>query len=115
MSTLADYNDEMMLYWLGHGSNPRYDVSHLLPTIKDSNQITVYRAVSARIRDATTIRPGDYVTPSKSYAVDHARFNLGGWRGRRHRMLQLVVRLDELEPADGPCEFWYVPKPPTKD
>lgn len=108
MNTLADYNDEMMAYWLGHGGNPRYDVSYLLPAIKDTNQITIYRTVPANIRGAV-IRPGDYVAVSENYARQHAYNNLGGWQKRRSHMLQKIVGLDELEPAN-PCEFWYRPR-----
>ena len=107
MNTLADYNDEMAAYWLGRGT--RYDMSHLLPTILTAGQVMVYRTVPANIRTATMIRHGDYVAVSENYARDHAHSNLGGWQGRRSRLLQKIVRSDELEPAN-PCEFWYWPK-----
>lgn len=108
MTTLADYDDEMAAYWLGRGGNPRYDVSHLLPAARDAGRITIYRTVPASIR-GSVIRPGDYVAVSENYARQHAHANLGGWQGRRARLLTKVVGLDELEPAN-PCEFWYRPR-----
>lgn len=98
----------MQAYWLGRGT--RYDLSSTLPLLRQTGRVTVYRSVPAAIAEATEIRPGDYVSTSRAYAVQHAYANLGGHLGHKHRMLKQTVGLDELEPADGPCEFWYRPR-----
>lgn len=108
MSALADYDADMVTYWLGAGGDPRWDESRLLPAALAGERLAVYRTVPAGVGDA--IRPGDYVTVSRAYALHHAECNLGGWLGCATVLLVGSAHPDELEPASGPVEFFYRPR-----
>lgn len=108
MSVLADYNERAILDWLWRG-HPRYDSSHLLPKVLAGERLAIYRTVPSDVVNPT-IRPGDYVTVSREYALDHAYSNLGGHLGRTSTLLEGTAYPDELEPADGPVEFFYTPR-----
>ena len=105
---LADYDDAMVLHWLGAGGDPRWDESHLLPAVRVGERLAIYRTVPAAVRDAV-IRPGDYVAVSHAYALYHAEVNLGGWLGHPTVLLEGAAYPDELEPV---CEreFFYRPR-----
>lgn len=74
--------------------------------------VTVYRAVP---RGVTTINPGDWVTPSKGYAEEHGRSNLGtldreGEWVEDYQVIQRQVRAGELIwPGDYAPEWGWFP------
>ncbi|WP_137917134.1 hypothetical protein [Hydrogenophaga sp. 2FB] len=88
--SLADYGLREQLEWLGGQ-----------PASADG-MLTVYRAMTER----GEVLPGDYVTNSKDYAQAHIENNMGCVGV----IVELPAHLDELFPADGPKEFWYLPR-----
>ena len=87
--SLANYGRREQAEWLG--TLPPQDGS-----------LTLYRATPT----GEAIAPGDYVTNDKRYAVRHIENNLDG----SGKITQTDATLDDIYPADGPMEFWYVPK-----
>lgn len=88
--SLADYGAREQGEWLGGARPPA------------NGQLAVFRAV----RGGDGLQPGDYVTNSRAYAQQHLSDNLGG----EGRVIEAIVHLDEIFPADGPKEFWYLPR-----
>lgn len=88
--SLADYGLREQQEWLGGQS------------VSADAQFLVYRAM----RERGPILPGDYVTNSSAYARKHLESNLGG----EGFIVEQRVHLDEIFPADGPREFWFLPR-----
>ena len=93
--SLANYETREQAEWLGRRTVPA-----------DGN-LTLYRATPT----GEAIGPGDYVTNDQDYAQEHIRANLGG----EGKITQIEATLDDIYPADGPKEFWYVPKSLTRE
>lgn len=55
-------------------------------------KITVYRSVPSDVKEGS-LRDGDWVTPSRSYAKDNAAVH--GW-GRKYRIIEQEVDVDDL-------------------
>lgn len=91
--SLATYDSRAQAEWFGQGT------AYALPV---TDPVRVYRAT----KDWQAIHPGDYVTPSRSYARLHQAANLAS----EGTIKSLIVTLDDLFPADGPNEFWYAPR-----
>jgi hypothetical protein len=89
-SSLADYGSREQIEWLGGVA------------VDPGAPLTVYRAMLVR----GEIQPGDYVTNSRQYAQEHIENNLGGVGV----IVDVIAHLDEIFPADGPKEFWYLPR-----
>jgi len=92
--SLANYGGREQSEWLG--VTPATDGS-----------VTLYRATP----QGDAIGPGDYVTNDRTYAEQHISANLGG----KGKITTLPATLDDIYPADGPKEFWYVPSSVTRD
>lgn len=88
--SLADYGIREQLEWLGGQS------------VDPGSTLTVYRAMMVR----GEVQPGDYVSNSKDYAQAHIENNMGGVGV----IVEVIAHLDEIFPADGPKEFWYLPR-----
>lgn len=59
---------------------------------KNSKTITMYRSVPADVKEGS-FRNGDWVTPSRSYAVDNAKVH--GW-GDNYNIIEQKVPVDEI-------------------
>ena len=57
-----------------------------------NRKITVYRSVPSDVKERS-LRDGDWVTPSRSYAKDNAAVH--GW-GRKYRIIEQEIDVDEL-------------------
>lgn len=67
--------------------------------------VTIYRAVPSHIKDAS-INPGDWVTVSKQYAIDHGERTLGG----DYRIVSKRVKAKEIYTnGDSIHEWGYHP------
>jgi len=86
--SLANYDDQSKKEWLA-APPPA------------NGKLKLYRATP----EGAPIKPGDYVTNSKQYALDHIKNNLGG----KGKIAEIDATLDDIYPADGPKEFWYAP------
>lgn len=86
--SLSDYVLRAQIDWLGGEAPP------------SNGSLTVYRAV----KDGD-IHPGDYVTNSQDYALQHLSNNMQG----QGCIIDVQATLGEIFPADGPREFWYLP------
>lgn len=87
--SLANYDERSQSEWLGE--SPPAD-----------GRLTLYRATPA----GDAIAPGDYVSNDKAYVQGHIDADLGG----KGKITSMKATLDDLYPADGPKEFWYVPE-----
>lgn len=75
---------------------------------KPDAEITIYRSAPKNVSE---IRPGDWVTQNRDYAVSHGESNLNG----QYNIIERKVRADELF-TDGNSvnELGYDPRPLTK-
>lgn len=87
--SLAEYGVREQREWLGE--NPPAD-----------GVLMLYRAV----RHGEKVNPGDYVSNSRAYAKQHLRDNMGG----NGEIIAFRGHMDEIFPADGYREFFYLPR-----
>lgn len=102
----ADFYDKPHLY----GFNPDYDKESLSVIKKVRGNphapVTIYRAVPHGV---TEINPGDWVTPSRSYAQHHGRHYEDP--SQDLPVISKVVPAHELlSPADDLNEYGWFPK-----
>lgn len=72
--------------------------------------ITIYRSVPIEIKGGVNcIRPGDWVTTVRRYAVDHGESNLGG-KGKFRICQKSVFARDIYNSGDSLLEFGYHPQ-----
>lgn len=64
--------------------------------------ISVFRAVPRDVPRGTSINPGDWVTPVKSYATEHGRSHLGG----QFKVLFKKVKAKHLYTAADDWREW---------
>ena len=70
-------------------------------------EITIYRAVPKGVKD---INPGDFVTPSKTYAKDHAFSGYGPMGKDSGDVISKKVKVKDIySPGDDLNEFGYFP------
>jgi hypothetical protein len=102
---LSGVDAQLHLYGQGSGESQAMDRAtlNLINSIHgDPNaMVTIYRAVP---KDVTAINPGDWVTPSRSYAELHADSNLGGMENAR--ILQMQVPASQLWTNADSIEEW---------
>ncbi len=96
--SLAHYSYEAQLDWLGK------ETKYYTPIKQGTEKIKVYRSLPKEF-SAQGITDGNYVSNSKQYATDHAKYNL---LTTENTVVEKEVYLNELYPADAPNEFWYV-------
>lgn len=70
---------------------------------KPSKLVTIYRAVP---RGVTTIHPGDWVTLSRRYALDHARGWVAHHEGIDGDVISMKVRADQLFTEGNSLNEW---------
>ena len=71
-------------------------------------EITIYRAVPKGVKD---INPGDFVTPSKAYAKDHAYSGYGSMGNESGDIISKKVKVKEIySPGNDLNEFGYYPE-----
>jgi len=99
-ATLGDYKDGIdinNLDWMLNSPNAIRDnfmsesISNLKRGLK-SGTITVYRSVPASIKESK-FRNGDWVTPSRSYAVENA--DIHGWEDG-YRIIEQEVSIEDI-------------------
>jgi len=70
-------------------------------------EITIYRAVPKGVKD---INPGDFVTPSKTYARDHAYSGYGPMGDEAGDVISKKVKVKDIySPGNDLNEFGYFP------
>lgn len=71
---------------------------------RPNRPITVYRAIPKDAPKGTKINPGDWVTPSRSYAHDHGHHSLGG-KGK-YKVLSMQVKARDLHTDGNSIHEW---------
>lgn len=97
------------------GSEGRPELVRLLRSIRGNPEapVKVYRAVPRGV--ATAINPGDWVTPDRSYAIEHGESNLGystqegEWISDYEILETEVLAKDLIWPGDYLPEFGWFP------
>lgn len=69
-----------------------------------------YRAMPI---DADNIRPGDYLTPSRKFAIEHA-ITTAIYHGEDYGVSIIFLDEGEVEPANNPGEFRYSGSEPKR-
>lgn len=108
-----DIYGPMAYRYYGHGENEAMDreiISKLQRyRNKPDEMVKIYRAVPTEVfqkRGASAIDPGDWVTPSRKYAVEHGETYLGG---KYKIQVKMVPAKTLFTDANSPYEFGYDP------
>lgn len=99
--------------YYGHGENEIMDreIIRKLQSLKNKpdEMVRIYRAVPTEVfkkRGASAIEAGDWVTPSRQYAVEHGEGPLGGDYKIQVKMVPAKTLFTD---ANSPYEFGYDP------
>ncbi len=104
---IYDKSTQLKYYGTGDDKSDKESFA-VVNTVKDNPDapVDVYRAVPAGVQ---TINPGDWVTPSKTYALQHALSGWGGDGGPTHVISQTVTAKELYTNGDSINEWGYHP------